>query len=108
MILKKFDELKLVPRDNGVLPFLLIDGHISRLDPSFLEYINGEGHKWKVCLGVPYGTSLWQVGDSEQQNGNYKMVLSEAKDKLLLKKSDLGLPRGIGPTDIIPLVTTAF
>jgi len=42
MILKKFDELKLVPRDNGVLPFLLIDGHISRLDPSFLEYINGE------------------------------------------------------------------
>jgi hypothetical protein len=108
MILKKFDELKLVPRDTGVLPFLLIDGHLSRLDPAFLEYINGEGHKWKVCFGVPYGTSLWQVGDAEQQNGFYKMVLSDAKDELLVKKMDLGLPRRIGPTDIIPLVTTAF
>eukprot|EP00985_Skeletonema_marinoi_P032003 scaffold37996_cov205-Skeletonema_marinoi.AAC.1 len=108
MILKKFDELKLVPRDNGVLPFLLIDGHISRLDPAFLEYINGEGHKWKVCFGVPYGTSLWQVGDAEQQNGYYKNVLSDAKDELLVKKMDLGLPRRIGPTDIIPLLTTAF
>ena len=49
------------PRDDIVLPFLLVDGHISRLDPAFLEYINGEGHKWKVCFGVPCGTSHWQV-----------------------------------------------
>lgn len=71
-VLKIMDDLNLFPRVNGSMPFLLVDGHQSRLDPVFLEYINNAGHRWKVCLGVPYATTLWQVGDSSQQNGSFK------------------------------------
>ena len=37
-----------------------------------------------VCqAGVPYATSYWQVGDSAEQNGMFKMKLGEAKRKLV-------------------------
>ena len=39
-----------------------------------------------VCLGVPYGTSYWQVGDSSDQNGSYKMAITKAKAKLVERK----------------------
>jgi hypothetical protein len=51
-------------RSDGVPPFLLLDGHGSRFDLTFLEYINNPATKWNVCIGVPCGTSYWQVGDS--------------------------------------------
>jgi len=54
---------------DGVLPFLLHDGHGSRFELPFLEYINNPMHMWKMCIGVPYGTSIWQVGDSAEQMG---------------------------------------
>ncbi len=41
------------------------------------------------CIGVPYGTNLWQVGDSTQQNGVYKSWLTLEK-KLLLEKDSKG------------------
>ncbi len=50
-------------------PFLLLDGHGSRFELPFLDYVNSEETKWNVCIGVPYDTNLWQVGDSAQQNG---------------------------------------
>jgi hypothetical protein len=28
----------------------------------FLEYINDARHIWIVCIGVPYGMNVWQVG----------------------------------------------
>jgi hypothetical protein len=40
-------------------PFLLLDGHGSRFELPFLDYINNEETKWTVCIGVPYGTNLW-------------------------------------------------
>ena len=70
-------------------PFVLFDGHGSRFGLPFLRYINNPGHEWVVCIGVPYGTALWQVGDSEQQNGNYKLKLGEAKIKLMDKKNEV-------------------
>ena len=62
-IFKRLDNLKVYETDRkkGLTPFVLVDGHQSRFDLEFLEYINNPLHKWNVCLGVPYGTSLWQV-----------------------------------------------
>ena len=58
-----------------------------------------------MCLGVPYGTALWQVADSSQQNGKYKMLLNEKKKELFtyrlsIFQSDLSSMQ----TDIIPIV----
>ena len=53
---------------------MILDGHSSRLDALFVEYINGEGHKWFVWLGVPYATSYWQVGDASELNGALKVA----------------------------------
>lgn len=107
-ILTKFDAIGIAPRDNGVVPFLLVDGHQSRLDPVFLKYINDETHKWKICLGVPYATSLWQVGDASEQNGNFKSAWSKEKEKLIKQKIRLEMPRKIEPENVMPLLNRTF
>ena len=56
--LEVFDE----DRKEGRKPFVLLDGHQSRFDLEFLEYINDPKHEWCFWIGVPYGTALWQVG----------------------------------------------
>ncbi len=85
--LKKMDELDLFPRDEyGLKPFLLLDGHGSRLELPFLEDVNNLSNPWVVCIGVPYGTSYWQVGDSLEQNGSYKIAMTKSKQELVLKK----------------------
>jgi len=66
----------------------LLDGHGSRFELPFLDYVNSADTKWTVCIGVPYGTNLWQVGDSMQQNGAYKSRLTLKKQLLLEKKQD--------------------
>ena len=54
-VLQHFDGIDLFPRvDNGPIPVLI---------PLFVEYINNRNHKWKVCLGVSYATTLWQIGN---------------------------------------------
>ena len=57
-ILSKFDKIDLFPRVPGVMLMLVVNGHQSRLDPLFVEYINNVTHRWKVCRGVPYATTL--------------------------------------------------
>ncbi len=87
IFLVQMDALDLFPREeDGPKPFLLLDGHGSRLELPFLEYINDPTHQWVICIGVPYGTSYWQVGDSSEQNGSYKMALTKCKKELVLKK----------------------
>ena len=77
-VLSYLDEAGIFPRaQGGHTPCLIVDGHQSRLDPCFVEYINGKGHKWNMCIGVPYATSLWQVGDGEELNGNLKNFFIE-------------------------------
>ena len=73
----------------GISPFLLVDGHQSRFDLDFLDYINNDNHRWNVTLGVPYGTALWQVGDSSEQNGTFKMLLNEAKSELFRNRINM-------------------
>jgi hypothetical protein len=86
------DSLKLFDRSKGLYPFLILDGHGSRFELDFLDYINTCESKWHVNIGLPYGTSYWQVGDSTEQNGFFKMVLSKAKQELATEKNDHGLP----------------
>ena len=49
----------------------------------FLKYINTPTDHWVVCIGVPYGTALWQVGDSKEQNGSFNMAISKANQEIL-------------------------
>ena len=109
-VLKEFDQLELFPRVHGeVFPFLLIDGHQSRLDPSFLRYINDPNHQWKVCLGVPYATSLWQVADSSEHNGKFKSEWVKYKRKLInFKFSKESLPNSVEPTDVMHAILKLF
>jgi hypothetical protein len=56
-------------------PFLLLDGHHSRMMLSFLQYINNPKTKWFTCFGVPYATHIWQVSDACSLNGALPMPL---------------------------------
>ena len=107
--LKTLDHFKVFDRTNNKKPFLLLDGHGSRFELPFLQYIQDHNNPWVVCIGVPYGTSLWQVGDSKQQNGSYKIALFRAKKKLLEAKMNYMIdPLTLVPTDIVPIVNVAW
>ena len=67
-------------------PFLLLDGHRSHFEEEFLEFVNSPEHKWKVCISIPYGMHLWQVGDSKEQNGSFKCSSKNFKAALVKKK----------------------
>jgi hypothetical protein len=105
-MLETMDQRNLFDRTDGKRPFLLLDGHQSRVRLPFLRYINDEAHPWMVCLGVPYGTHLWQVGDSSEQNGSFKMALYRAKKEYLTYR-DIDDQKFV-VTDIIPLINTAW
>ena len=83
-MLERMDDLDLFPRrPGGPLPFLLLDGHGSCLQLPFLWYVNGPAHLWKVSIGLPNGTAYRQVGDSSEQNGNWKIALTRDKRDLV-------------------------
>jgi hypothetical protein len=63
-MLESMDQRNFFDRTHGKRPFLLLDGHQS-------------------CIKLPYGTHLWQVGDSSEQNGSFKMALYKAKKNYL-------------------------
>jgi hypothetical protein len=108
-MLKYIDDLQVFDRSTtGLNPFLLLDGHGSRFELQFLEYINREETKWHVNIGLPYGTSYWQVGDSTEQNGCFKMALAREKQALVTKKSEHALPFEINKTDVVKLVKNAW
>ena len=72
-ICAELDFLGVFDRSGGCMPFFLLDGHGSRIQLPFLEYANNALHLWCACIGVPYGTDLWQVGDSAEQNGAHNI-----------------------------------
>ena len=107
--LAHIDSYCVFERINGRTPFLLLDGHNSRFELPFLEYICDKDHEWQVCIGFPYGTSLWQAANSEEQNGSYKISLARAKKDALETKLNLFIdPPTLNTTDIIPLVNDAW
>ena len=100
---QRLDDLKLSDQDraNGFTPFVLLNDHGSRFDIEFLEYINNPRHKWNVCLGVPYGTALWQVANSSQQHWLFKMLLNKAKRETRMSSCLQNLH--LVKSDIIPI-----
>lgn len=94
--------------ENGPRPVLLLDGHNSRFNLAFLQYINDPSTKWFVAIGLPYGTHVWQIGDSSEQNGSFNNAFYEALDILFEEKLKTGQPATILKTDIIPLVIAAW
>ena len=83
---------------------MLFDAHDSRLQVPFLRYVNDEDHKWKVCIGLPNGTGKWQVGDSLEQNGQWKTKMTREKGKLILYKTRIVMETMISKSDAIPLI----
>ena len=73
----------MLPRTPVVLLFAMFDGHKGLLELPFLKYLNDKTTEWCVCLGVPYETVYWQVGDSKEQHGSFTMAMTDAKRKLL-------------------------
>jgi hypothetical protein len=61
-----------------------------------------------VNIGLPYGTSYWQVGDSSEQNGSFKMNLTKNKNDLVAKKNDAGLAFEVDKRDVAKLVKDSW
>jgi hypothetical protein len=57
-MLKELDAYNIFERENGMTPFLLLDGHHSQFGLPFLEYIHSEQNRWTCFIKVPYGTHL--------------------------------------------------
>ena len=95
-MLANIDNLGVFDRSDGVAPFLLLDGHGSRFDFKFLQYINTERMKWNVCIA--------QVGDSTEQTGCLKMTLTKHKRNLLTRKEKFRLEFAIEKIDVVYLV----
>ena len=91
-----------------VHPFLLLNGHRSHFEEEFHEFVNSPEYKWKVCIGVPYGMHLWQVGDSKEQNGSFKCSCKKFKAALVQQKADHQMECKIKKTDVIQIVWTAW
>ena len=70
----------------GISSTLLLDGHTSCLQLPLLQYISDPAHLWVILIGVPYGTRIWQVRNSNEQNGPYKMALDWIKKALITFK----------------------
>ena len=107
-MLRVIDSFEVFDRSDGIAPFLLLDGHGSRFEMPFLKYINSPGTKWNACVGLPYGTSYWQVGDSSEQNGCFKMALTKYKRELLRRKESVGAEFAIDKQDITYIVAQAW
>ena len=106
--LQTLDYFNVFDRQENKRPFLLLDGHSSRLELPFLKYINTPKDHWVCCIGVPYGTALWQVGDSKEQNGSFNIAMSRAKQQLVEKKETMGLPPSLIDTDLMPIINMAW
>jgi hypothetical protein len=105
-MLMELDKSDIFDREDGSTPFLLLDGHHSRFGLPFLQYIHNDEHKWTCCIGVPYGTHIWQVADSSEMNGAFKIALTRFKRELLAIIT--GRTCRFVQTDIIPLVRKAW
>ena len=112
--LKYLDQLNIFERrQDGPTPFGFLDGHGSRIQLLFLEYINSatadEQRKWIFTLGAPNVTSVWQVGDIYYQNGCWKMAMTIEKDDLLhFKQIHAFESTYFHRYDIVPLIKQAW
>ena len=95
-------------QSTGITPCVLLDGHGSQFGLPFLHYISEDPHQWCVVIRVPYGTALWQVGDSPEQNWSLNMASVKAKRMVVENKEKLTLNPTIEPYKIIGIVKYAW
>jgi hypothetical protein len=107
-MLQTMDKLCLFNRSDGTNPCLLCDGHGSRFEEPFLAYTLESSTPWGCCISVSYGTLLWQVGDSEAQNGTFKVECKKSKAYTVTAKIRAGLPATLERSDIVPIVHVAW
>ena len=62
-ICETLDSYNVFRRSTRRKPMMIINGHSSSV-----HYVNDPEHEWVVCIGVPDGTSYWQLGDSIEKN----------------------------------------
>jgi hypothetical protein len=60
------------------------------------------------CIGVLYGTLVWRVGDSQAQNGTFKIESKKAKLDTVTGKMICGLPDTLQRSDIVRIVNVAW
>ena len=88
--------------------FLLLAGHGSRTELEFMQRMSSPKLPWTACIGVPYGTSLLQVGDSSEQNGSFNMGLTKAKSDLVAFEESMQINSKRVSTNATTLVRTAW
>jgi hypothetical protein len=103
-MLLTMDHLQIFDRSDKVNLFLLCDDYGSRFEEPFLEYTLESNRPWTCCIGMPYGTSMWQVGDSTEQNGTFKIESKKANANTVRNKIGAGLPAMLEKTDIVRIV----
>jgi hypothetical protein len=117
--LEHLDKLNVFPRKEGVPnPTLLVDGHGSRLQPKFVQYVNNlradfspddeADHKWNVAIGLPHSTHHWQVGDSPEENQAFKFHSRVKKDKIVKFQARLSITPQIKRYHAVPICNYAF
>jgi hypothetical protein len=106
--LAKMDDHSLFDRSAGINTILLCDGHGSRFEEPFLEYTLESDMPCTCCIGVPYGTSVWQVGDTPDQNGTFEIESEKAKADTVRRKIRAGLPATLEHSDIVRIVNIAW
>ena len=88
---------------------LMLGGYGGRLGCPILKYTNNPVHTWFTVVDVLYGASMWQVGNSVEQNGAYKIVLSRIKKDIIAKNTKLVFKQlTINIQEIIILVNLAW
>jgi hypothetical protein len=107
-MLSKIDDFCLFDRSNGTNPFLLCDGHGSRFEEPFLEYTVEYNMPWTCCIGVPYGTFVWQLGDNAEQNGTFKIESKKANAETVRCNICADLPATLERSDNIIIMNIAW
>ena len=117
--LKHLDDLNVFPRGKGQPnPTLLLDGHGSRLQPKFVQYINNlnpdysedrtANHRWNCALGLPNSTHHWQVGDSPEENQAFKYHSRVKKDSIRDFQDTLSITPSIKRHHVVPICQHAI
>jgi isocitrate dehydrogenase kinase/phosphatase len=93
-------------RSECLQPFVLLDGNQSKFELEFLSHIKNPTHHLSVCIEVLYrNTLVWQVGDSTERNGNFKVAMNRMKEHTFHKRiATMMLHVDLIPIDITVLV----
>jgi hypothetical protein len=102
------DDLEIFDQSEGVNPFLLCDGHGSQFKEPLLEHTLESNIIWTCFIGVSYGTSMWQDGDSAEQNGTFKIETKQAHACTVRNKTRASLPATLEKSNIVCIVNIAW